>query len=812
MTDKPKVKPSGSSLRKPRFTASQAEMEAAFNSISEPVMLLGSDYTIKWANKATATFLDLPMNKIAGGYCYKLMHGMDKPAENCPLAKMVKSKKHEGAELYLEQKKIWAQVTVDPQYDQKGNLINIVHTVNDITKRKQVEEALHASERDFRLLASFSNQLNDIFISFTESSDTLGLFNRIAESLRNLTGAIAASFALYYPEAHNLKVVSLSTDPPSSQKANSIFGPGLFEMRMPVSAEVMEDMLSKGIWRPKDLHELSFGVMPQDISDAIMESVGCRQIVALAVHYAAELVGTCIAYLPTDQPVVPDDALRTFSYISGLAVKRKQAEEALRLSEAQYRLLAEHTTDTVWMMDMDLKTTYRSNSAQKIRGYTSQEILEMPLERNMTPESFKLVSEAFLREVPKVQSDASYNPVIKLELEYYCKDGTTAWAENTFSVIRDASGKPVSILGESRNITERKKTEDALKASEALYRLLSEHTTDTVWLMDMDLNTTYHSPSVTKIRGFTPQEVIKMSLEQNLTPESLKSATELFLNELPRVEADPGYNPVRTLDLEYYCKDGSTRWAENKFSIIRDSNGKPVSILGEARDITERKQAEEALRENEAKYRSLVELSQDLIAIHQQGKIVFINEAGVRLLGASSPNQIIGRSVFEFVPQSQKDGSQLRVQRALREGKSPLYEQKLCRLDETELDIEVMGTVCSFHGDVAVQLVARDITERKKAEEAVRESEWRFKNIFEHVSDIFYMQNTDQQIIYVSPQVEQVLGYTVKEILNRRQYYLTDSSLNLIADQRTETAIRTGEKQEPYLLEFMHKDGTKRLG
>jgi hypothetical protein len=77
-------------------------------------MLLGSDYKIKWANKSTAAFLHLPMSKITGGYCYKLMHGVDKPPENCPMARMMKSGKHEEAELYLEQKKIWAQVTADP--------------------------------------------------------------------------------------------------------------------------------------------------------------------------------------------------------------------------------------------------------------------------------------------------------------------------------------------------------------------------------------------------------------------------------------------------------------------------------------------------------------------------------------------------------------------------------------------------------------------------------------------------------------------------------------------------------------------------
>jgi PAS domain S-box-containing protein len=132
----------------------------------------------------------------------------------------------------------------------------------------------------------------------------------------------------------------------------------------------------------------------------------------------------------------------------------------------------------------------------------------------------------------------------------------------------------------------------SLQESEARYLLLSEHTTNSVWLMDMNLKITYHSPSVRIRRGFTPEEIIEMPWEQQVTPESLKRAFELISEEIPRVKSDPGYNPRRTMELDYYCKDGTTLCSENIFSIIRDKSGIPVSILCETQDITERKRAE----------------------------------------------------------------------------------------------------------------------------------------------------------------------------------------------------------------------------
>ncbi|MCX6001174.1 MAG: PAS domain S-box protein [Chloroflexi bacterium] len=183
----------------------------------------------------------------------------------------------------------------------------------------------------------------------------------------------------------------------------------------------------------------------------------------------------------------------------------------------------------------------------------------------------------------------------ELELRAIRKDGMTRICTARGVAEMGPAGRPVRLAGSLQDITERKQAEEYLRNSESQYHLLADHMTDTIRLMDMNLKTTYLSPSAAKQRGFTHQEMLELPMEKQLTPESLKLAMGILSKEISRVEADAGYNPVHTLDLEYCCKDGTTVWAESKFSVIRDSSGEPISILVEARDITERKLAEENL-------------------------------------------------------------------------------------------------------------------------------------------------------------------------------------------------------------------------
>ena len=290
---------------------------------------------------------------------------------------------------------------------------------------------------------------------------------------------------------------------------------------------------------------------------------------------------------------------------------RKKAEETLSKSEAQYRLLADNMRDQVWLMDLNLKPTYISPSVKRLRGYTLEELAQLPLDRQLTATSLQSAMEFFSIEMSKALADPTYF-ARPLELEWYCKDGSTLCTENTFSQVQDENGKLLSLLGVGRDITERKQMEEALKDSEAKYRLLADNTVDGVWLLDMNLKLMYCSPASEKQSGFTLQEIKEMSLEQYFTPESLKVVTEAFLEAMPKAEADPDYKDVLTLELEFYKKDGTAFWAECKFSIIRDKHGKPVSILAQARDITERRLSQEKL---EKSYESIKKTLNDAIDI-----------------------------------------------------------------------------------------------------------------------------------------------------------------------------------------------------
>jgi PAS domain S-box-containing protein len=155
-----------------------------------------------------------------------------------------------------------------------------------------------------------------------------------------------------------------------------------------------------------------------------------------------------------------------------------------------------------------------------------------------------------------------------------------------------------------RDITKRKQAEEALKESEFKYRLLADNIHDVIFVMDMDLNYTYLSPSVKLLRGYEPEEAMKHTPAETLTPSSMNLAL-IILSEIMEIEKSEhrDINISRTFQLEMSRKDGTTVWTEVKASFIRDENQRAIGIMGVTRDITERKEAEEQLQQTIEKLR-----------------------------------------------------------------------------------------------------------------------------------------------------------------------------------------------------------------
>jgi PAS domain S-box-containing protein len=189
-------------------------------------------------------------------------------------------------------------------------------------------------------------------------------------------------------------------------------------------------------------------------------------------------------------------------------------------------------------------------------------------------------------------------------------EGQTFGELAIYSVEADAfDAKEVEILKELaddlafgitalRTRVKRDQTEVALRESEEQYRLIAENTADTIAVFDLNLNPTYISPSILKLRGYPVQEAMTQTLNQMLTPDSLQHASKMFADQIA-LESSGTADPTRTalIELEEYCKDGSTIWVELAASFLRDNNFKPTGILTVTRDITERKQAEAELQQ-----------------------------------------------------------------------------------------------------------------------------------------------------------------------------------------------------------------------
>ncbi|HVN97183.1 MAG TPA: PAS domain S-box protein [Syntrophorhabdaceae bacterium] len=188
-------------------------------------------------------------------------------------------------------------------------------------------------------------------------------------------------------------------------------------------------------------------------------------------------------------------------------------------------------------------------------------------------------------------------------------NGEVRTIETTKTHYTDATGQQY-VIGVVCDITGHRCAEEALKESEHRYRLLAENATDVIYVLNLDLTYKYVSPSVKQARGFSPEELIDQPISHSMTAESLELVTRAIRESLDLIK-DETVDPDRTtvLELEMLCKDGSTVWAETKASFLRNDNGDPTAIMGIARDITERKRMEEALRRNELQLSQAVDLA-----------------------------------------------------------------------------------------------------------------------------------------------------------------------------------------------------------
>lgn len=212
--------------------------------------------------------------------------------------------------------------------------------------------------------------------------------------------------------------------------------------------------------------------------------------------------------------------------------------------------------------------------------------------------------------------------------------------------------------------------------------------------------------------------------------------------------------------------DGRTVWLRDYVN-VHSVDGVPVELFGVMVDITREREAEAAAQENRENFRRMVELSPDCIGVHVDGTYVYVNQAFVQLLGAKSEAEIVGRTVFSFVDPADRDVESERLGR-LRAGKSvPYLRQKYRHIDGSPLDVEVAALPLRYGNRDAVQVIARDISDRIRAQQALEASEQRYRELVEGVTDILYTVDPEGRFVSLNRSFERSTGYRVEEWIGR---------------------------------------------
>ena len=310
------------------------------------------------------------------------------------------------------------------------------------------------------------------------------------------------------------------------------------------------------------------------------------------------------------------------------------------------------------------------------------------------------------------------------------------------------------------------------------------------------------NPAMARIYGFeSPEEMISSITDIAGQIHVIPRIHELFLENLLR----NGF--IEKFESQNYRKDGSIIWTSMSARSVLDDKMAVSYIEGFVIDITKRKLTEKVLQESEVKYRRLVEHSPFAVAVHSQGVLAYVNEAGIKLLGAKSVEELTGISILEFVHPDSSAAVIKRLQDLKKGIEAPASEEKFIRNDGMIINVEVTAYPFVYQNTPAIQVVIRDLTEQKQAEEALRTNEEKLRGIIDHTPNIYFTRTPEGIFTYISPQAGNILGYDPESFNGNWQKYLTNHPINQRGIELAQKASVTGIAQEPYILELKAKDG-----
>jgi two-component system cell cycle sensor histidine kinase/response regulator CckA len=494
----------------------------------------------------------------------------------------------------------------------------------------------------------------------------------------------------------------------------------------------------------------------------------------------------------------PSGHLTNFVGVQQDISERKQSAGILRASEAKIRQLVDSNIIGITTTRLDGSILEANDVFLKTVGYSRQDLLDGKLRWDeMTP------PEIFWQDERAKKQLAEFGYSIPREKEYIRKDGSRVPVMVGGTLLKGTENTVIAFV---LDISERKQAEEKLQQSEASLANAQRIAHIGSWDVDLIKNKLSWSEEVYRIFGL-PKTQFGGNYEaffNTIHPEDrekVQSAMDATLSQFAPYSVE--HRIIRP--------DGEERIVIELAEITFDESGKPLYLIGTVQDITDRKQAEEKLREREEWLRAVLDGSRDGIVIEDGPEISYINKSYGQLLGYHSAEELVGKQISDLLPADEAERLTEYGERRRRGEEAPtVYEFKGKHKDGNLIELEGAVSTSVISGRKFILTAIRDITERKQIEKALRRSEERYRLLIENAKDIIYTLDLSGRFTSLNRAGEQITGYPRDQALPISiADVVSPSDLKLVRERIAKNL--SGAQQPNFELEITGKSGNKVL-
>ncbi|OWK45297.1 diguanylate cyclase/phosphodiesterase (GGDEF & EAL domains) with PAS/PAC sensor(s) [Fimbriiglobus ruber] len=417
------------------------------------------------------------------------------------------------------------------------------------------------------------------------------------------------------------------------------------------------------------------------------------------------------------------------------------------------RAVADGTTDAVFVKDRLGRYLLFNEAAARFVGKPVAEVLGRDDTELFDPEGAREL-------IDRDQWVMKTGTAVTAE-ERLTAAGVTRTFFSTKAPYRDERGAVIGLIGISRDITDRKRTDEVLRESEARFRHLFEANPHPMWVFDTEtLQFLAANDAAVARYGYSRDEFLRMTVKDIRPAEDVPALLVALADPASRTGPVGG-------EWRHRWKDGTLRDVDVVSHTLVYA-GRPARLVL-ANDVTARKRAEAALRASEARYRALAEFSADGIFVNEGGRIVYVNPALLRILGADSPVQVLGKSPFEFIHPEYHAIVRERIRTTTEDRRPvPFIEEKYVRFDGTTVDVELAAAPFEVGGEFAVIVTARDLTDRKRAEAELRRGREFVRLVLDTDPNLIFVKDADGRFVLANKALADLYGTTPDALVGRQ--------------------------------------------